>query len=227
VRGGRAQPIYDVRVRDNVIRNLGDAALRTWSTSAPIGRLNVEANRIERVAPGDLPITFDNGAIFDRVRGVISPTLPAGAANTPRALLAALVDSALPGVRGPLDAAMRWVERLTLRGAVVMAGVEAGLVNGNRIAEVGRDLAYAAKNIDGAEIRASAIAIVAAAEVVVEGNSIESVRAPFQNLDGGGGAGASARPGMIDCLAGLGFAPAAPRIDRADVHLAASDLRSR
>ncbi|HSR97000.1 MAG TPA: right-handed parallel beta-helix repeat-containing protein, partial [Kofleriaceae bacterium] len=157
----------------------------------------------------------------------ISATLPAGAANTPRALLAALVDSALPSVRGPLDAAMRWVERLTLRGAVVMAGVEAGLVNGNRIAEVGRDLAYAAKNIDGAEIRASAIAIVAAAEVVVEGNAIESVRAPYQNLDGGGGDGTSTRPEMIDVLAGLGFAPAATRIDRADVHLAASDLRSR
>jgi hypothetical protein len=224
---GGSQPIYDVRVRDNVIRNLGDAALRTWSTSAPIGRLNVEANRIERVALGDLVIAFDNGPILDRLQSGIAATLPPGAANTPRTLLAALVDSALPSVRGPLDAAMRWVERLTLRGAVVMAGVEAGLVNGNRIAEVGRDLPFAAANIDGAEIRTSAIAIVAAAEVVVEGNSIESVRAPYQNLDGGGGGGASTRPEMIDVLAGLGFAPAATRIDRADVHLSASDLRSR
>ncbi|HSR96261.1 MAG TPA: DUF6519 domain-containing protein, partial [Kofleriaceae bacterium] len=68
---GGSQPIYDVRVRDNVIRNLGDAALRTWSTSAPIGRLNVEANRIERVALGDLAITFDNAAILDRLQSGI------------------------------------------------------------------------------------------------------------------------------------------------------------
>ncbi len=224
---GGSQPIYDVRVRDNVIRNLGDAAVRTWSTSAPVGRLNIEANRIERVALGDLAVTFDNAPILNKLQANIAGTLPANSLNAPRGLLAALVDSALPTVRGPLDAAMRWVERLTLRGAVVMAGVEAGLVANNRISEVGRDAAFSATTIDGAEIRTAAIAIVAAAEVTVEGNSIESVRAPYLHLDTGNGAGAVARPEMLDVLAALGFAPAATRIDRADVHLAAADLRSR
>ncbi len=224
---GGSQPIYDVRVRDNVIRNLGDAAVRTWSTSAPVGRLHVEGNRIERVALGDLPAEADNAPVLDRLQPGIAGSLAAGAARRPRALLAALVDSALPGVRGPLDAALRWVERLSLRGAIVLGGLEGGVVRGNHIAEVGRTGAFAAPNVDGAEIRTAAIAIVAAAEVVVEDNTIEAVRAPFVRLEGPGGDGGPARPAMLDVLAALGFGPSTTRIDRVDVHLGAADLRAR
>src|SRR5262249_22651223 len=156
---GGSQPIYDVRVRDNVIRNLGDAAVRTWSTSAPVGRLQIEGNRIERVALSDLAAQGDNGPMLDRLQPGIVATLPAGAAPAPRSLLAAVVDSALPGVRGPLDAALRWVERLSLRGAIVLGGVEEGVVRANRVAEVGRDGPFAAPTVDGAEIRTAAIAV--------------------------------------------------------------------
>jgi len=224
---GGSQPIYDVRVRDNVLRDLGDAAVRTWSTSAAIGRLTIEGNRIERVALGDLPVSYDNAAVLERIQAKITTTLPANAANTPRELLAALVDSSLPSVRGPLDAAMRWVERLTLRGAIVIAAVDAGLIRNNRISEVGRDAAFAATTIAGAEIRTSAIAVIAGSEVVVEGNAIESVRAPYKNLDGVGIVAGTGQPEMLGVLSALGFAPAATRIDRSDIHLAASDLRSR
>lgn len=224
---GGSQPVYDVRVRDNVIRNLGDAAVRTSTTSAPIGRLHIEGNRVERVALADLPVRADNDALLERLQPGIARTLPQGASQVPRSLLAALVDSSLPTVRAPLDAAMRWIERLTLRGAIVIAGVENGVVRGNRIAEVGRDGELAAPNIDGAEIRTSAIAVVAAAEVVVEDNTIEAVRAPFVRLDGAGPAPGSQRPEMLDVLLGLGIATTGTRVDRADVHLAIASLRAR
>jgi len=224
---GGSQAIYDVRVRDNVIRNLGDAALRTWSGSAPVGRLQVENNRIERVALGDLAVAADNGPTLDRLQPGIAATLAAGAANQPRSLLAALVDSALPSVRGPLDAALRWIERLSLRGAIVLAGGEGCVLRGNRISEIGRDGSFAAPTVDGAEIRTAAIAVVDTAEVVVEDNEIEAVRAPYSRLDGPGGQGAVPRPEMLDVLSALGFGPATTRIDRSEVHLAAADLRAR
>jgi hypothetical protein len=224
---GGSHPIYDVRVRDNVLRDLGDAAVRTWSTAAPVGRLQVEGNRIERVALGDPAAEADNAPLLERLQPGLAATLPANAARRPRTLLAALVDSALPGVRAPLDAALRWVERLSLRGAIVLAGVESGAVVGNHVAEVGRSLEFDAPNVDGAEIRTAAIAVLAAAEVVVEDNAIEAVRAPQARLAGPGGDGGSSRPEMLGALQALGLGPAAARVDRGDVHLAAADLRAR
>ena len=221
---GGPQPIYDVRVKDNVLRNLGDSAVRSFSASAPIGRLRIENNRIERVALADVPPQFDNRPVLRR----LWPTGVDGLANTdvdrPRPLLDALVNSTAADVRPALDAALRWVERLTLRGAITLGAVDGADVIGNRIAEVGRAESYAEPSIDGAEIRMAAIAGVACVELSVADNLIEAVRAPFRRLETGDeGEG---RPEMLDVLDSLGDA-SEDRIDLADVHLTAADLRTR
>ena len=72
-------------------------------------------------------------------------------------------------MRGPLDSALRWVERLSLRGAIVLAGVESGVVRGNHVAEVGRSGDFAVPNVDGALVGGASLtaadfgAIIAAA----------------------------------------------------------------
>lgn len=221
---GGPQPIYDVRVKDNVLRNLGDAAVRCFSAAAPIGRLRVEGNRIERVALADVPPQFDNRAALRRLWPTGVDGLAGVNVDRPRPLLEALVNSTAADVRPALDAALRWVERLTLRGAIALGGVDGADVIGNRIAEVGRAEAYAEADLDGAEIRTAAIAAVACVEVGVADNLIEAVRAPFRRLDtGDDGQG---RPEMLDVLDGLGDATD-DRVDLADVHLTAADLRTR
>ena len=224
---GGPQPIYGVRVRDNVLRDLGDAAIRTWSTSGPVGRLVIEGNRIERVALGAIDDQLDDPAILERLQPGIVAALPAGATRQPRQLLAALTASSQPAVRAALEAALRWVERLALRGAIVIAGVDGGSVRANTIAEVGTGDALPEGDVGRAEIRTAAIAVVGASNLLVADNQVEAVRAPYTDVQPSDGGPVADRPEMIDVLAALGFGSGTSRIDRSDVHLAVVDLRSR
>src|SRR5262249_34010489 len=138
--------------------------------------------------------------------------------------LQALVTSNAADVRPALDAALRWVECLTLRGAIALGAVDGADAIGNRIAEIGRAEAYAEPTIDGAAIRLAAIASAACAELPIADNLIEAVRAPYRRLEtGDDGVG---QPEMIEVLAGLGDA-STDRLDLADVHLTAVDLRTK
>jgi hypothetical protein len=221
---GGPQAIYDVRVRGNVIRNLGDAGVRVWACGGPVGRLRVEANRLERLALGDVPSQADVGAAITQLDGAVADALGANPPQTPRALLQALLGTSTVAVRAPLDGVLRWIERLSARGGVVLGNVQGGVVQGNRIAEIGRFTPFAAPGID-AEIRTAAVAVIAGADATIDGNDIEDVRAPVDAVTTPV-TPPILRPPIFDVIQQIGIASNVTRVDRGDVHLAVVSMRS-
>jgi hypothetical protein len=223
---GGPQPIYDVRVHGNVIRNLGDAGVRVWGSGGPVGRLRIEGNRLEKLALADVPPQADVRDALILLDGAVAAALGQSPPNRPRALLEALLATSTQTVRAPLDATLRWLERLSLRGAVVLGNVDESVVQGNRIGEVGRLEPFAAPGLD-AEIRTAAIAVVAGSDVLVQGNQIDDVRAPVDAIDVVPPPTPPIFvPPIFDVIRKIGVAVSESRLDRNDVHLAVVSMRN-
>ncbi|HZH05016.1 MAG TPA: hypothetical protein VEY30_14625, partial [Myxococcaceae bacterium] len=220
---GGPQPIYDVRVRGNVVRSLGDAAVRTVGTGGAIGRLRIEGNRFEQVALADLPPEADQSSAIAHLSPELAQSLTAQQKSRPGALIEALLASPSASVRALLDGALRWLEVLSLRGAVALTGVEECSVTGNRIHQVGRLETYGGTS--PAEIRAAAIGVVGGREVAVEGNEISTVRAPVRAQAPSPGSGTIKLPPIVGVLDRLGLLSATARVDQGDVHAAVLGLR--
>jgi hypothetical protein len=180
---GGPHPVFDVRVRGNVMRALGDAAVRVLGTGVATARLRIEGNRIEDVSLAS-PSSGD-GFLKDEIDALalgLSTTLGPAALAGPQALLSALVARADSGsiARGPLDGALRWVERLTLRGGIVASGVEDAQIVDNRVLGVGSfDVPTLPADL-AAQVRTAAIAVVGGQGVNVANNQIEDVRTPIR-----------------------------------------------
>ncbi|WP_375758519.1 hypothetical protein [Corallococcus exercitus] len=215
---GGPHPVFDVRIRGNVVRALGDAAVRTWGTGGAVGRLRIEDNRFEQVALADVPSQTDNTVALSRLDPGLGGILNADARARPRPLLEALLANATPRVRAPLDAALRWLERLTLRGAVVLAGVDEAQVRGNRLLQVGRTQAYGAPGLADAEVRAAGIAVVSGSGITVEGNEVDGVHAPVTKTQPPPVTGPVKLPPITQVLQQLSVTTTTVRPERADVH---------
>ncbi|AFE05127.1 hypothetical protein COCOR_03275 [Corallococcus coralloides DSM 2259] len=215
---GGPQPVFDVRIRGNVVRALGDSAVRTWGTGGAVGRLRVEDNRFEQVALADVPSQEDNTLALSRLDPGLEAVLSADAKARPRPLVEALLANATTRVRAPLDAALRWLERLTLRGAVVLAGVDEAQVRGNRLLQVGRTAAYGAPGLPDAEVRAAGIAVVSGSGITVEGNEVDGVHAPVTTTQPPPETGPVKLPPIAVVLQQLSVTSTTVRPERADVH---------
>ncbi len=175
---GGPHAVFDVRIRSNVIRNLGDAAVRLLGTGIATGRIVIEDNRVEEVALAEIP-----GTDVDLAAQValLAPSLPATIGPTaytggPQALLSALVDaaaSAPDAVRGPLDATLRWIERLTLRGGIVASRAEDTQIKDNRLIGVGYYAAAVPARSFSADVRTAAVAMVGGSNLLVADNHLE------------------------------------------------------
>lgn len=217
---GGPQPVFDVRIRGNVVRALGDAAVRAWGSGGAVGRIRVEDNRFEQVALAAVPALTDNTLALSRLDPGLETKLSPGALSQPRPLVEALFANVTPRVRAPLDAALRWLERLTLRGAVVLAGVEEAHVSGNRLLQVGRTGAYSTPGLEDAEVRAAGIAVVSGLGLTVEANEVETVRAPVRKTVVPPLKPPVKLPPIAGVLQQMGLAPATVRLERGDVHSA-------
>ncbi|RKI20261.1 hypothetical protein D7Y15_01315 [Corallococcus sp. AB030] len=223
---GGPQPVFDVRIRGNVVRALGDSAVRTWGTGGAVGRLRVEDNRFEQVALADVPSQEDNTLALSRLDPGLEAVLSADAKSRPRPLVEALLANATTRVRAPLDAALRWLERLTLRGAVVLSGVDEAQVRGNRLLQVGRTEAYGAPGLPDAEVRAAGIAVVSGSGITVEGNEVDGVHAPVTTTQPPPVTGPVKLPPITVVLQQLSVTSSTVRPERADVHSAVVGLYS-
>ncbi|RKH51809.1 right-handed parallel beta-helix repeat-containing protein [Corallococcus sp. AB050B] len=215
---GGPQPVFDVRIRGNVVRALGDAAVRVWGTGGAVGRLRVEENRFEQVALADVPSQEDTTQALSLLDPGLEAVLSADARARPRPLVEALLANATTRVRAPLDAALRWLERLTLRGAVVLAGVDEAQVRGNRLLQVGRTDAYAAPGLPDAEVRAAGIAVVSGSGITVEDNEVDGVHAPVAQTQPQPPPGPVKLPPITVVLQQLSVTSTTVRPERADVH---------
>lgn len=227
---GGPHPVFDVRVRANVIRSVGDAAVRILGTGVAAGRIRVEGNRVEEVALA-APASADP-RLADEVEA-LAPGLPAalgdGAFKGPAALLSALLaraDQAHVTERAALDGALRWIERLTLRGAIVASGAEDTQIVDNRLIGAG---SFDAPNLPpelAAMVRTAGVAVVGGSDVLVADNHIADVRAPVRasELPGGDGEADSALGPALDALDRLGGHTSAGAGRDAEMHPAATAL---
>jgi hypothetical protein len=225
---GGPQAVYDVRIRGNIVRNLGDAAVRVLGSAVAVGRLRIESNRIEQVALAE--VAHEDLDVRAQL-SLLGGELPGGieTLSRPQPLLESLL--AQPGSpnRPALDAVLRWLEGLTLRGAIVLSRLAEGEVSGNRIAGVGRFIALSEPRALGAEVRTAGVALVGGRDVVIENNQIEDVRAPATLRTPAASGASSAVPAAFQALELLSLAapPAtggAP--DALEVAVDASDLHS-
>jgi hypothetical protein len=228
---GGPNAVFDVRIRANVIRNLGDAAVRLLGTGIAAGRIVVEDNRVEEVALAEIPgvdpdLAAQVALLAPRLPSTVGPTAYTGG---PQALLSALVSAAAAApdaVRGPLDATLRWIERLTLRGGIVASRAEDTQIKDNRLIGVGYYAAAVPARSFSAEVRTAAVAMVGGSNLLVADNHLEEVRAPV------GQTGATAGPSTpvtvadaaIDALNSLGTGTAASADSSAELHAAAASL---
>ncbi|MES2639542.1 MAG: DUF6519 domain-containing protein [Myxococcota bacterium] len=181
---GGPQVIRGVRICDNRVRKLGDAAVRVLGTSAAAGELVIADNVIEDVARAPFA---DGGLSRESVLAELAEVdaeLSRRLAATPdatdlsrsHALLGAIV--ALGGsVRGGLDGALRRAELQTLRAAIAVCRADGVQVWGNQVDGVGSPLASAA-----VEVRTAGIATCACTEVEIAENRVSRVVAPVTRL---------------------------------------------
>lgn len=206
---GGPQAVYDVRIRGNVLRNLGDAAVRVLGTAVAVGRLRIESNRIEQVALAE--VAHEDLDVRAQL-SLLGGELPGGieTLSRPQPLLEALLAQPGSANRPALDAVLRWVEGLTLRGAIVLSRLAEGEVSGNRIAGVGRFITLSEPRALGAEVRTAGVALVGGRDVVIENNQIEDVRAPATLRTPPGTSGPGAVPPAFQALELLSLAAPAP-----------------
>lgn len=169
---GGSTPHLDVYVQRNTLRALGDAGVRVWASSGPVGGARVEDNTLSDVAREYLSW---GPAVVAEVQALSGAQLPANA--SPRDVLDTLLGQGA-GAAAALDAVLRWLERATLRGGIVLSLAENSVVRGNDITEVGRTAYPAGFVRPGTDIRTAAVAAVGTRDLTVTGNRIRGVRAP-------------------------------------------------
>ncbi|APR75690.1 Hypothetical protein A7982_01036 [Minicystis rosea] len=230
---GGPQPIYDVRVRGNELRNLGDAGVRVHGTGIAVGRVRIEDNRIEQVCLAEIIRSTTAYQAADRqVLGRLAPGFTIGTSWwNPEAVLEDLDGSFTNAAAAPIiDAALRALERATLRGAIALCRVEDADVRGNTINGVGytADAGWptAWTSVEN-EIRIGGVAVVGGNDVVVESNRIEDVRAPFHGITDPEVAASSPEPTASDALAAITTYANAFLSAQATIHDMAAGLYSQ
>ncbi len=199
---GGATPCLDVLIRGNTLRALGDAGVRVWASDGPVGGVRVEDNTIEDVAREYL--SWGPGVV-EQAQELAGAPLPAN--GTARDVLEALLglgDPAIPAV----DAMLRWLERATVRGGVVLSLAEDSQVGGNRIREVGRTAFPAGfvrpgSGIAAADIVTGGVAAVGCRDLVLAGNRVRGVRTPVTVIRPPLIPALPIRPPVLDVLPGL------------------------
>ena len=129
---GGSTPCLDVFVQRNTLRALGDAGVRVWASSGPVGGVRIEDNTLSDVAREYL--SWGPSAVAE-AQALAGAQLPAN--GSPRDVLDALLGLGA-GAVSAVDAVLRWLERATLRGGIVLSLAENSVVRGNDISEVGR-----------------------------------------------------------------------------------------
>ncbi len=168
---GGPQPISQVRVSDNTLRELGGSAVQAWGYLGLVGDLRVDGNSIEGVALADLAWSTALVVAADD----LAPGAGVAGAGSPRDVLERLLAPG-PGDRRPaVDAVLSWLERATVRGGVVLSLVDGALVDGNRIVDVGTRQAQAAA-VPDAPVQTAGVAVLGGSEVVVRDNAVERIR---------------------------------------------------
>jgi len=222
---GGPQAIYNVRLRDNVVQNLGDAAVRVHGTGS-VGDVVIEDNRIQEVALIELPAT-SNTLVAQLAKLAPSLSVPAATAD-PDALLTVALANGTSAARPALDAALRWVEKVTLRGAIVLSRAEDTLVRNNQIHGVGRFEHLAGARPLGDKIRTAAVGLVGGHDVTIEGNRVEGVRAPITLKSIVPGIFVPKRPLAFSALENLDLLlKTGARSEQTDLHAAAASLLHR
>ncbi|MFB9316984.1 hypothetical protein [Cryptosporangium minutisporangium] len=191
---GGAQAAFDVRVRGNTLRDLGDAGIRAWGYGGAVGGVRIEDNDVEATALGYLSWGPDAVAQLAARSGV---ALPGGAG--PQEALATLL--AAPGdLDAALDDVLRWLERATLRGGIVLSLVEESAVRDNRVADIGTRTLPPGFGGPGVEIRTAGVATVGGRDLVVAGNRVQRILAPVEVTSVGPPATPPIRPPVFDVL---------------------------
>ncbi|WP_437942629.1 hypothetical protein [Sorangium sp. So ce341] len=219
---GGPQPIYDVRVRGNVLRDLGDAAVRLLGTTPAAGRLRIEDNRVEEVALVEEAAT--SSALADEL-ALLAPdwAVPTGLSG-PKSLLEALVGPTASPRVALLDAALRWTERAALRGAIVLAGADEAEVRGNRVHGVGLPAQSAGARPLTDVRRTAGVALAGGRDVVVEDNHVNLVRAPVTTPAGETEGITPHLPHAFAALQALDASIVGSRKGAADTHAAVAAL---
>jgi hypothetical protein len=198
---GGTQPIYGVRIHDNSIRNLGDAAVRAWGDAGAVGALEIADNHIDAVA---LTYAVWTSATIAALRALVPGAADSLADTTgPRGALEALLAVTGSEVRPALDATLRWLECATLRGGVVLSLAEESRVHDNRIGAVGSaDLPTALAGLE-LPVRTAGIACVGGHDLALDDNRIKRVIGGHRTLQITP-PGAAQRPPIFDFLTPLG-----------------------
>ena len=205
---GGSTPCLDVLVQRNALRALGDAGVRVWASSGPVGDVRVMDNTLSDVAREYLSW---GPSVVAEAQELSGAQLPAN--GSPRDVLDALLAlgaGAVPAV----DAVLRWLERATLRGGVVLSLAENSLVRGNDISEVGRTAYPAGFVRAGTEIRTAGVAAVGTRDLTVSGNRVRGVRSPVTVIRPPVVPLGPIRPPVLDIMPGL-IRPATVRPQRA------------
>ena len=198
---GGPQPVTQVRVSDNTLRELGGSGVHAWGYLGLVGELRVDRNSIEGVALADLAWSAE----LVTAAGDLAPGAGLAGASSPRDVIEALLAPG-PGDRRPaLDGVLSWLERASVRGGVVLSLVDGALVDGNRIVDVGTRQAQAAA-IPDAPVQTAGIAALGGSETVIRDNAIERIRGVVVVTPGGPPVPPIFRPPVLDVLRGLDIA---------------------
>lgn len=189
---------HDLRVRDNVIRNLGDAGVRATGHGGVRAELRVEGNRIESVASRYLG--WSSGVVAEVATLAGSRGSVLDGADSPSVALEALLAESSDDVLPALEALLTWLERASLRGGVVLSGAEEAVVRGNRVDGVGATALPGGYRRPGSQARTAGMLIVGGRAVTVEDNEILGVFAAVsRELQGAGGEDRDELP-ILDAL---------------------------
>ncbi len=170
---GGHQPIVQVRICNNTLRNLGDAGIRCWGHSV-VGEVLIDANQVSnvgRLARGWNRSIVDEVAVLAQLE---STAFPENAG--PSGVLEVLLGQTTDAIRPALDALLRWLEQTTLRGGIVLSQAEECRVTNNQIEDVG-GISLPTSSVDiGAEVRTSGILLCGGRNVVASRNAIADVK---------------------------------------------------
>ncbi|OKI51400.1 hypothetical protein [Micromonospora sp. CB01531] len=192
---GGPQPVTQVRVSDNTLRELGGSGVQAWGYLGLVGDLRVDGNSIEGVALADL--AWSAGLVA--AAGDLAPDAGVAGAGTPRDVLERLLAGGPGDRRQAIDGVLSWLERATLRGGVVLSLVDGALVDDNRIVDVGTRQAQAAA-VPDAPVQTAGVAALGGSELVIRHNAVERIRGVVVVTPGGPIVPPIFRPPVLDVL---------------------------